>query len=192
MTDARAVEQIVAQLAQQLGEVDPDVWWRCMDVNLRGPYLCSRAVLPGMIARGSGRIITTASHTGVGPWPGSGAYAISKTAVIRLCETMAAEVKDHGISVFSIHPGGVATAMTASQFGSEAARIWFPRIYKYVTQGVTGQPPELAGELVVFLASGKADALSGCFISVDDDVTEMVSRAEEIQANELHRLRLRT
>jgi hypothetical protein len=53
-------------------------------------------------------------------------------------------------------------------------------------------PPELAAQLVLFLASGEADALSGCFISIRDDVAEMVSRAEEIQRDELYTLRLRT
>jgi NAD(P)-dependent dehydrogenase (short-subunit alcohol dehydrogenase family) len=211
VTDRLAVEQMVREVEQQLGsinllvnnaghggqvgatwELDPADWWRCMDVNLRGPYLCARAVIPGMIARRRGRIVITASHTGLRPWPGLSAYAISKTAVIRLCETLAAETKEYGISVFAIHPGGVKTALTASQFLSEAGRKWFPRIYDYAVQGGPGQPPELAAELVVFLASGRADGLSGCYVSVGDDVVEMVSRAEEIQQSELHTLRLRT
>ena len=211
VTDQEAAERMVADVEKQLGpidllvnnagnggelgamwEVDPDEWWRCMNVNLRGPFLCSRAVIPSMITRRRGRIVTTASHTGLGVWPGSGAYATSKTAIIRLCETLAAETREHGLSVFAIHPGGVKTAMTASQFKSEAARKWFPEIYEYVANDGSGQPPELAGDLVLFLASGKADALSGCYISVDDDVAEMVRRADQIQHGELHTLRLRT
>jgi len=211
VTDQEAVECMVADVEKQLGpidllvnnaghggevgamwEVDPDAWWRCVDVNLRGPFLCARAVLPGMIARRRGRIVNTASHTGLILWPGSGAYGISKTAVIRFSEHLAAETQEHGIRVFAIHPGGVKTAMTASQFKSDAARKWFPEIYAYVATDPEGQPPELAGDLVLFLASAKADALSGCFISVDDDVAEMVRRADEIQQGELHALRLRT
>jgi NAD(P)-dependent dehydrogenase (short-subunit alcohol dehydrogenase family) len=211
VTDEQAVERMVAETEQQLGpvdllvnnaghpgevgatwEVDPDAWWRCIEVNLRGPFLCARAVVPGMIARHRGRIVTTASHTGLGVWPGLSGYAISKTAVIRLCETLAAETKEHSIAVFAIHPGGVKTALTASQFRSEAARKWFPEIYDYVAQGGSGRPPELAADLVVFLASGRVDALSGCFISVRDDVAEMVSRAQEIREGELYTLRLRT
>jgi hypothetical protein len=53
-------------------------------------------------------------------------------------------------------------------------------------------PPERAANLVVLLASGKADALSGCYISVHDDVAEMLRRAKEIQQNALHTLGLRT
>ncbi len=62
---------------------------------------------------------------------------------------------------------------------------------RYLEEGA-GIPPERAADLVVLLASGRADALSGCFIDVNDDVTEMVSRAQEIQQNELYTLRLRT
>ncbi|MFN2282924.1 MAG: SDR family NAD(P)-dependent oxidoreductase [Anaerolineae bacterium] len=209
VTDQRAVERMVREVEQQLGpidllvsnaghggqmggfwEVDPSDWWRCVDVNLRGPFLCARAVVPGMIARRRGRIVTTASHTGLVLCPGASAYAISKSAVIRFCENIAAEVSEYGISVFSIHPGGVKTAMTAAQFKSEAARKWFPRIYDYVAKGGSGQPPELAGNLVLTLASGKADALSGCYISIDDDLDEMISRAEEIKRDGLYTLRL--
>jgi NAD(P)-dependent dehydrogenase (short-subunit alcohol dehydrogenase family) len=105
---------------------------------------------------------------------------------------VAAETEDYGISVFAIHPGGVKSALTAAQYLTEGARKWYPEIYDYCTKGGAGQPPELAGQLVVFLASGRADTLSGCFISVDDDVVEMVSHAEDIQKDELYRLRLRT
>jgi NAD(P)-dependent dehydrogenase (short-subunit alcohol dehydrogenase family) len=211
VTDQQAVERAVAETDQQLGpvdllvsnaghpgevgatwKVDPDEWWRCIDVNLRGPYLCARAIVPGMIARGGGRIVTTASHTGLGLWPGMSAYAISKAAVIRLCETLAAEVAEHSIRVFAIHPGSVETALTASQFTSEGARTWFPKLYDYVSRGGGGQPPEHAADLVVFLASGRADALSGCFVNVRKDVNEMVQRADEIRQGELYTLRLRT
>ena len=211
VTDQQAVEKMVNEVEQQLSpvdllvnnaghggqvgpfwEVDPDEWWRCLDVNLRGPFLCARAVVPGMISRRCGRIITTASHTGIGLWSHLSAYAISKAAVIRLSETIAAETKEHGISVFAIHPGGVQTALTEAQFLSEAARKWFPRIYDRCSKGDKGQPPERAAELVAFLASGGADALSGCFIRIGDDVNEMVRHAEEIRRDELYRLRLRT
>ena len=86
VTDQQAVERAVAETEQQLGPVDLLVnnagvpgppgplwesdsgeWWWCIEVNLRGPFLCSRAVLPGMVARGRGRIITTASGFGLGP-----------------------------------------------------------------------------------------------------------------------------
>ena len=59
-------------------ETDPDDWWREMEVNLRGPLLCARAVLPGMIARRRGRIVNMAAGVGLTPAPYTSAYACSK------------------------------------------------------------------------------------------------------------------
>jgi NAD(P)-dependent dehydrogenase (short-subunit alcohol dehydrogenase family) len=145
-----------------------------------------------MIARRRGRIIITSSMAGVGPWPYMSACAISKAAVTRLSENLAAETEAHGISVFLLHPGPVRTAMWESLFLSDEAKKYLPDMYDYVSQGGSGVPPKRAAKPVLFLASGQVDALSGCFISVDDDVAEMVQRAEEIQQGGLHTLRLRT
>jgi NAD(P)-dependent dehydrogenase (short-subunit alcohol dehydrogenase family) len=211
VTDQQAVEQMVTEVEKQLSpvdvlvnnaghpgqigplwEADPDEWWRCLVVNLQGPFLCSRSVLPGMVNRNHGRIITVASGVGLGLFPHYSAYAISKCAVIRFSETLAVEARDHGISAFAIHPGGVRTAMVESVFLSEAAQKWFPKVYDYTSKGGMGQPPERAANLVVFLASGKADALSGCYITFKDDVEAMIERVEEIQEKQLYTLRLRT
>jgi NAD(P)-dependent dehydrogenase (short-subunit alcohol dehydrogenase family) len=211
VTDQQAVEQMACEVEQQLGPVDllvnnagapalvgplwehdPNEWWRCIEVNLRGPYLCSRAILPGMVTRRSGRIITTASGAGLGPWPYSAAYAIAKCAAIRFSENLAAETRQHGICVFSIHPGFVRTAMTEAAAESPEDEKWLGGLFQKSLAAGRDVPPERAADLVLFLASGKADALSGCFISVRDDVAEMVRRAEEIREGELHTLRLRT
>ena len=209
VTDQQAVERAVAETERQLGpvdllvnnaggggqvgplwEVEPDAWWRCMEVNLRGPFLCAQAVVPGMIARQRGRVIITSSLAGTGPWPYMSAYAIGKAAVTRLAENLATETEAHGISIFAVHPGPVRTAAWGI-FLSDEAKKYLPDMQKYVSQGGSGVPPKRAARLVVFLASGQADALSGCFISVDDDVAEMVQRAEEIRREGLHTLRLR-
>jgi NAD(P)-dependent dehydrogenase (short-subunit alcohol dehydrogenase family) len=210
VTDQHAVERAVAETERQLGpvdllvnnaggggqvgplwEVEPDEWWRCVEVNLRGPFLCVRAVLPSMIARRSGRIIITSSLAATGPWPYMSAYAISKAAVTRLGENLAAEVEAYGISVFALHPGPVRTASWATLLSDEA-KEYMPDMAEYASQEESGIPPERAAELVLFLASGQADALSGCFISVDDDVVDMVQHAEQIRHKGSHTLRLRT
>jgi NAD(P)-dependent dehydrogenase (short-subunit alcohol dehydrogenase family) len=211
VTDQQATEQMAREVEQQLGpvdllvnnagapgvlgpswEVNPDEWWRCIEVNLRGPFLCSRAILPGMVTRRRGRIVITASGAGLGPWPYSGAYAIAKCAAVRFGENMAAETKEYGISVFSIHPGFVRTAMTEAAAESPEDEKWLGGMFRKSLSGGHDISPERAAQLVVLLASGKADALSGCFISVRDDVAEMVRRAEEIQRGQLYTLRLRT
>ena len=66
--------------AGPLWEIDPESWWRCVEVNLRGPHLCSRAVLPSMVARHNGRIVTTASGAGLRSGPYASAYAAAKCA----------------------------------------------------------------------------------------------------------------
>jgi NAD(P)-dependent dehydrogenase (short-subunit alcohol dehydrogenase family) len=209
VTDQRAVKRMTAEVEQQLGpvtllvndaaivgpigpiwEMDADAWWRCIDVNLRGPFLCAKTVLAGMIDRRLGRIVNVASACGLELVLYMSAYSVGKTALVRLTENLAAETKEHGISVFSITPGTVRTPMTESVVASEEGK-WIPWLREGLEAGGT-IPPERAADLVVSLASGRADALSGCFITVHDDVPEMVRRAEEIQRDELHTLRLRT
>jgi NAD(P)-dependent dehydrogenase (short-subunit alcohol dehydrogenase family) len=165
-------------------ECDPDAWWKTLEVNLRGPYLCCRAVLPGMVKRGSGRILNMASGAGTFPIPDMSAYVASKTALIRLSEQLAMEMKPHGVSVFAIRPGVVRTAMV------EEARGSVPLIQKILDEG-QDVTPETVAELVVFLASGKADRLSGRLFSINDDPEEMVRRAEEAERDNLYVLRSR-
>ena len=143
VTDQKATEKMAREVDQRLGpvdplvnnagaptplgpswETDPSAWWRCIDVNLRGPFLCSRAVMQGMVARRRGRIITTASSAGLGPWPYVSPYAIGKCAVIRFSENLATETKQHGIGVFAISPGLVRTAMVKAKAGSLEDEKW--------------------------------------------------------------------
>jgi NAD(P)-dependent dehydrogenase (short-subunit alcohol dehydrogenase family) len=216
VTDRQAVEEMTHQVEQQLGpvdllvnnagrwklvgeawELDAEQWWREIEVNLRGPYLCARAVLPGMVNRRRGRIINVASGGGLQAVAYGSAYGISKTAMIRLSEQLAVETKERGISVFAIHPGTVRTPMTAYWLETGMAALpapvaqrceWFCKIFEEDRDTPVQEPVQL----VLFLASGQADALSGCFITVHDDVAEMTSQGAEIQESELYRLRLST
>ncbi len=212
VTDREAVERVVAEVEEQLGPVDllvnnagvlgpagpiwqndADEWWQCMDVNLRGPFLCCRAVLPGMIARRRGRIINAASGAGHRkPAPYGSGYAVSKGALIRLTEAMSLGTREYGVSVFAIGPGFVRTAMTEAFAGSPEDEKWFGGRYGRLLAEGRDNPPERVAELVLFLASGRADALSGCYLYIRYDLAELVSRAEEIQEGELYKLRLRT
>jgi len=165
-------------------ESNPEAWWRCQEVNLRGPMLCCRELAPGMIARQAGRIINVVSGAGVQAFPDMSSYVVSKTALIRLSEQLALELKPHGISVFPIRPGLVRTAM------AEEAREKLPYIQKLFDEGreVT---PDVVANLVLTLASGIADSLSGRLFSVDDNVEQIVRRAEEVHAHALYLLRVR-
>jgi 3-oxoacyl-[acyl-carrier protein] reductase len=166
----------IATWERRAWEEDPDEWWQVLEVNVRGVYLCCRAVIPGMIERGRGRIVITGSGASYLPGSLNSAYAASKAAVGRFGEALARQIEPHGIPVFVISPGLVRTDMTMEHFPDDAP--W--------------TPPELAPRLVRALASGRADALSGRYIHAEhDDVDDLVARAEEIRRDDLNAIRLR-
>ena len=159
---------------QRAWEVDPAEWWGVLETNVLGVHLCCRAVIPGMLERGLGRIVITGSGSAYLPGSSNTAYAASKAAVWRYGETLAGQLRGR-IPVFVISPGLVRTEMT-SNFPDDAP--W--------------TPPELAPRLVRDLASGKADRLAGRYIHAEhDDVDDLVARADEVEAEDLNAIRLR-
>lgn len=171
-------------------EANASEWWSCFEVNVRAPFLCSHAVLPGMIARRRGRIVNIASGAGTRAIPYMSAYVSSKAALIRFTEVLAVETQEHGISVFAIQPGMVKTAMVQEVLDSPGSQRWFPWLRQTLNEGqdVTTEP---ASNLVPYLASGQADALSGRFFIVPEDPAEVVKRAGEVQRDDLYTLRMR-
>lgn len=180
----------VAEPLGPLAAADPDAWWRCFEVNLRGPFLCTQAVLPGMLGRGCGRIVNVASGAGTFAIPNLSAYVVSKTALIRFSETLAMEAGPAGVRSFSIEPGMVRTAMAEGLLNHPKADEWFPWFGERIEAG-RDVPPERGAELVLKLASGRYDALSGSFLYIEDELDELVSRAEEIRRNRLYTLALK-
>src|SRR3954452_10250523 len=114
--------------------------------------LCSRVVLPGMIARGGGRIVNVASGAGTFAIPYLGAYVTSKTALIRFTEVLALEAAQHGVKVFAIEPGTIRTAMSEDALESREGQRWLPWLGE-VFQRAEVVPPDHAADLVVLLAS---------------------------------------
>ena len=155
-------------------EVPVEDWWGVLEVNVLGVHLSCRAVIPGMLERGSGRIVITGSGAAYLPGGGSQtAYPTSKAAVCRYAETLANELRDR-IPVFVISPGLVRTDMT-ERFGDDMP--W--------------TPPELAPELVRVLASGRADSLAGRYLHAEhDDIEDLIRRADEVLENDLNAIRL--
>ena len=99
------------------------------------------------------------------------------------------ETEEYGVSFLVIHPGVVHTGMSDTADSPEG-RKWLPRYQDALDNRST--PIEWASELVNFLASGEADGLSGCFISVNDDYRDMAKRAQEIKDGDMYTLRLKT
>ena len=205
VTDARGVEEAVARVEQELGplelvvnnagtdraiaplwEADPDEWWADVDVHLRGTFLVCRAALPAMLERGTGRIVNVSSNAAIRPSPYNSAYGAAKAAILNLTESLAASLEGTGVHAFAISPGYVKTAMTEHLLQVQAEKGWFPHL-----DGRDTLDPTLAGQLVVALASGKADPLSGRFLHALDDLEEILTRAHEVVRDELYVARLR-
>jgi 3-oxoacyl-[acyl-carrier protein] reductase len=155
-------------------EAPPEDWWRVFEVNVLGVHLCCRAVIPGMLERGSGRIVITGSGAAYLPGINSTAYAASKAAVCRYGETLATELEGR-IPVFFFSPGLVRTELTS----------WAP-------DDAPWTPPELAPELVRKLATGRYDALAGRYLHAEhDDVDDLLARIDEVREQDLNTIRLR-
>jgi NAD(P)-dependent dehydrogenase (short-subunit alcohol dehydrogenase family) len=161
-------------------EETPEEWWRVLEVNVLGAYLCCRLVAPRMAGRGGGRIVNVGSGGSYLPIGSPSialgtSYGPSKAALGRFSETLAAALAPLGVRVFLISPGLVRTDMT-ERFGDDAP--W--------------TPPELAPRLVRALASGRADALVGRYLHAEhDDIDDLIGRADEIAEQDLNALRLR-
>jgi NAD(P)-dependent dehydrogenase (short-subunit alcohol dehydrogenase family) len=156
-----------------IGTIDPDEWWATQAVHVRGPFLYMSGVLPEMIKNRAGRIINVASLGGTRVEPNLSAYCVGKATEIRLTEQVAAEVKQHGISAFAIEPGTVYTHMAEATISDPSAQRWLPGMIAVLKQ-IKEQNDPAAGlarcaRMCIALASGRYDALSGRYLTPDDD-----------------------
>jgi NAD(P)-dependent dehydrogenase (short-subunit alcohol dehydrogenase family) len=192
--NATAVAETLAEIARALGpldllvnnagdggpvgpleETDPALWWHTQEVNLRGPMLCTHAVLPGMIERRRGRIINVSSSAAEISQPYFSSYIVSKLALNKMTELLAMETKHHGIAIFAISPGAVHTAMSEAFLESDKAARWMPWFRPMFAEHAG--PPERAAKLCLTLASGQADSLTGKFLSITDDLAALAASA---------------
>jgi NAD(P)-dependent dehydrogenase (short-subunit alcohol dehydrogenase family) len=212
-TDPQGAPQVVTRVEQRLGAhitllinnagqfrafgsigvIDPIAWWNEVEVNLRGPFLYASAVLPGMRTRHGGRIINLASNAGMQGIPTLSAYVISKTALIRFSEALALDTVEDGIRVFAIHPGTVRTPMNDYVRDSPEVAKSAPLVQQYIqnlyAQGLD-TPIERSVHLVLRLAAGDADTLSGRYISVEDDLDALVKECAVESAADQRMLRV--
>ena len=178
-----------AQEPGPLWEADPGDWWRDLEVHVRGAFNCCRAVLPGMVERRRGRVVNIGSLIGARDEPYVTAYACAKAAFFRLTGTLAAETAGHGISVLCVSPGLVRTRMVEASLLGEAGRRWRPQITAVPPEEYT--PAQRTGDLLVRVAAGDADPLSGRFLHAEDDLDELLADAGRVAAEDLLTLRLR-
>jgi acyl-CoA synthetase (AMP-forming)/AMP-acid ligase II/NAD(P)-dependent dehydrogenase (short-subunit alcohol dehydrogenase family) len=214
VTDHAATAAAVAELRERLGPVeilinnagvsgplgpmwdaDPADWWRTLEINLGGVYVLSRIVLPDMIAAGGGRILNITSNAGVYRWPLASAYATSKAALVKLTENLAPETSRHGVSVLSVDPGLLPIGLSAPRLNSTPAPgTPEARITDWARDRIAtghGADPARAAHLILQLARGRGDRLSGRHLTVADDLDTLLGRIDQIQREDLHTLRLR-
>jgi len=171
-------------------------WWHAIEVNLGGAFVLTQLALEHMIPAGKGRIINITSYAGVYRWPLLSAYAASKAALVKLTETLAEETRPHGVSVFSVDPGllpiGLGRAALKAGAGGQTPE---GRVHRWIRDQLAagrGADPEEAARLILALASGRADRLSGRHLSVTDNLDALLLRIDQIERDDLHTLRLRT
>ena len=178
VTDAGAITRAFAEIGRidllvnnagfggpigPLTENDPREWWSTLEINLRGPMLCTQAVLPAMIARGRGRIVNMSSAAGNMAVANFSAYITSKSALNKFTECLSTETQPHGVFVFAISPGPVRTAMSESLLHSPEGQKWLPWFKDVIEQHSV--PPERAANLVLAIAVGEHDKELGKFLS---------------------------
>jgi NAD(P)-dependent dehydrogenase (short-subunit alcohol dehydrogenase family) len=152
-----------------LWEIPEEAWDLVIGVNLKGTFLMSRAVIPHMLERGSGRIISMASVAGKRGTARRGAYTASKFGVIGLTQVMAQELGAHGITVNAICPGSVDTSRRESTSRRERAlaeRDPNAPVLSLPPTGRVARPDDIA-RLALFFASEASDHITGQAWNVD-------------------------
>jgi NAD(P)-dependent dehydrogenase (short-subunit alcohol dehydrogenase family) len=215
VTSAADVQRAVSETEHQLGTIsilvsnagitgpfapvwdaDPDEWWRTQEVHMHGAFLCTRAVWPGMVERGGGRIMIVSSRASERGGANLSAYQIAKAGQLRLAEALAGEGAELGIRAFALHPGFVDTQFALEPLRRADAAKYAPgfvaRLQELRKDTSLATPIQLVADLCVWLASGAGDALSGRYFRVEESWEEMAQNAAQIQADDLYTLRMRT
>ncbi len=139
-------------------------WDQVIDTNLKGVFLCTKAVTRSMMKQRSGRIINISSVVGVAGNPGQANYVAAKAGIIGLTKTSARELASRGITVNAIAPGYIETDMT-SKLDEQIKQ----QMLSAIPLGTFGKPEDIA-ELVKFLASDSARYITGQTIHVDGGI----------------------
>jgi 3-oxoacyl-[acyl-carrier protein] reductase len=151
---------IYGLLRKPFFEIDPKVWDKVMTVNVKGPWLCTKAVFPYMKQQGKGKIINVSSETFFTGSHGFAHYVASKGGVVGLTRALAVELGPHNININAVAPGFTDTE--ASRSVADVSKYDISRTPLARLQ----QPEDLVGA-VIFLASDESDFITGQTLLVD-------------------------
>jgi NAD(P)-dependent dehydrogenase (short-subunit alcohol dehydrogenase family) len=154
-----------------------DDWNRILRVDLTGVFVVSKAIVPGMIKRGGGRIVNIASIAGLVPLRLQSAYVAAKAGVVNLTRSMALELGPLGILSNCVAPGSIITRGTRALFyGPEGDKTEIAKsLLSHVPLGRPGTPEEIA-HAVTFLVSPEASYVNGAVLTVDGGWTAGYTR----------------
>lgn len=161
-----------------VADSDPEEWWKTYEINVKGPYLCSRSFLP-ILLNTKGGLKTIVNTSSVGAhfiMPGASGYQSTKLALLRQSEFIQEEYKDQGILCYSIHPGGVQTDLSNAMPSN--------------MHGLLIDQPQLAADTVVFLTKDRREWLGGRYISVTWDMEEFLRKKDDIVKGDLLKVRM--
>jgi NAD(P)-dependent dehydrogenase (short-subunit alcohol dehydrogenase family) len=158
-------------------EYSEDDWNRILRVDLTGVFIVSKAIVPGMLERGGGRIVNIASVAGLVPLKLQSGYVAAKAGVINLTRSMACELGPKGILSNCVAPGSIITRGTRALFyGPEGDKTPIAQsLLSHVPLGRPGTPEEIA-HAVTFLVSPEASYVNGAVLTVDGGWTAGYTR----------------
>jgi len=166
-------------------EVDWDAWVQAIHVNLLGSVLTARALVAHFKRRGYGKIVQLAGGGATAPMPGISAYAASKAAIVRFAETLAGELRPHGVDVTAVAPGALNTRMLDEVLQAGPERVgqrFYDRAIEQQRSGGAGL--ERGAELACWLVSGSSDGISGKLLSaIWDPWAELPEHRDDLDSD---------
>jgi NAD(P)-dependent dehydrogenase (short-subunit alcohol dehydrogenase family) len=195
VTDRASVEEAVGRVREELGpiellvnnaglvdelevplwEADPDQWWDVVTSHVKGGFLLARTVVPWMVLRNRGRVVSLASGMSVRARAEYSAYSVAKTGLMRMTEALAGALEGSDVRAFDVAPGVVDTPMTRSMHMWQGFEDW--------------TPPERVVELVAAIAAGELDRWSGRLVRAGVDDLETLKAVSPDDAARQLRLR---